>query len=128
MPSITSRDSSTCTKVRFDLRAKVGSTVLSRVIQRLPAGSQREDVLLGLDAPDDSAMLAVPAGKALVQSVDPHLKLGDLLTESFGHLGIGGLGVFDRVVKKRGREGRIIHLLLGEDHRHSNRMGKIGFT
>jgi len=50
--------------------AKVGSTVLSRVIQRLPANSRREDVLIGLDAPDDSAMLAVPPGKALVQSVD----------------------------------------------------------
>jgi selenide,water dikinase len=49
--------------------AKVGSTVLSRVMQRLPAG-RRTDVLIGLDAPDDAAMLAVPPGKALVQSVD----------------------------------------------------------
>lgn len=49
--------------------AKVGSTVLSRVIQRLPAG-RRPDVLIGLDAPDDATMLAVPPGKALVQSVD----------------------------------------------------------
>ena len=49
--------------------AKVGSTVLSRVIRRLPV-ARRADVLIGLDAPDDSAMLAVPPGKALVQSVD----------------------------------------------------------
>jgi selenide, water dikinase len=49
--------------------AKVGSTVLSRVIQRLPAG-RRPDILIGLDAPDDATMLAVPAGTALVQSVD----------------------------------------------------------
>jgi selenide,water dikinase len=49
--------------------AKVGSTVLTRVMQRLPAG-RRADVLLGLDAPDDAAMLAVPAGRVLVQSVD----------------------------------------------------------
>lgn len=49
--------------------AKVGSTVLSRVIQRLPAG-RRPDILIGLDAPDDAIMLAVPPGKALVQSVD----------------------------------------------------------
>jgi selenide,water dikinase len=50
--------------------AKVGSTVLSRVIQRLPASARRADVLIGLDAPDDCAMFAVPPGKALVQSVD----------------------------------------------------------
>jgi selenide,water dikinase len=50
--------------------AKVGSTVLSRVIQRLPTSARRPDVLLGLDAPDDCAMFAVPPGKALVQSVD----------------------------------------------------------
>ena len=49
--------------------AKVGSSVLTRVMQRLPE-KQRDDVLIGRDAPDDSAMLAVPAGKVMVQSVD----------------------------------------------------------
>ena len=49
--------------------AKVGATVLSRVLQRLPATS-REDVLIGRDAPDDCAMLAVPPGKVMLQSVD----------------------------------------------------------
>jgi len=49
--------------------AKVGATVLSRVMQRLP-DTRRDDVLIGRDAPDDCAMLAVPAGKVMVQSVD----------------------------------------------------------
>lgn len=49
--------------------AKVGTTVLSRVMERLPT-RPRDDVLIGRDAPDDCAMLVVPKGKALVQSVD----------------------------------------------------------
>jgi selenide,water dikinase len=49
--------------------AKVGSSVLARVMQRLPA-PPRADVLLGLDAPDDAAVFAIPPGKVLVQSVD----------------------------------------------------------
>ncbi len=49
--------------------AKVGSSTLTRVMQRLSAGT-RADVLVGLDAPDDAAVLMVPPGKLLVQSVD----------------------------------------------------------
>lgn len=49
--------------------AKVGSSILTRVMQRLPE-KHRDDVLIGRDAPDDSAMLAVPPGKVMVQSVD----------------------------------------------------------
>lgn len=49
--------------------AKVGASVLSRVMQRLP-DEKRDDVLIGRDSPDDCAMLAVPAGKVMVQSVD----------------------------------------------------------
>ena len=49
--------------------AKVGSTTLSRVLQKLP-NSSREDVLIGRDAADDCAMLAVPQGKVMLQSVD----------------------------------------------------------
>lgn len=49
--------------------AKVGSSVLSRVMQSLPE-QQRDDVLVGRESPDDSAVLAVPTGKVMVQSVD----------------------------------------------------------
>jgi selenide,water dikinase len=49
--------------------AKVGATVLARVMNRLTTVA-RGDVVLGLQEPDDAAVLAVPAGKVLVQSVD----------------------------------------------------------
>jgi len=49
--------------------AKVGSTVLSRVLNTLDKPS-RDDVLIGLDSPDDAAVFSVPQGKAMVQSVD----------------------------------------------------------
>lgn len=52
--------------------AKIGSTVLSRVINRLSLQNpvQRDDVIVGLNAPDDAAVLAVPDGYVMVQSVD----------------------------------------------------------
>ena len=49
--------------------AKVGSVVLSRVLARLPQ-SRRESILVGLDAPDDAAVITVPPGKVSVQTVD----------------------------------------------------------
>lgn len=49
--------------------AKVGSTVLSRVINRLQAIS-RDDIIIGLNDPDDASVSEVPAGKLVVQSVD----------------------------------------------------------
>jgi selenide, water dikinase len=49
--------------------AKVGASVLSRVMKRLPLES-RADVLIGREKPDDCAMFTVPADKAMVQSVD----------------------------------------------------------
>lgn len=49
--------------------AKVGAGTLERVLQRL-GPSPSSNVAIGLDAPDDAAMIEVPAGQALVQSVD----------------------------------------------------------
>jgi selenide, water dikinase len=49
--------------------AKVGSTVLSRVINRLQAVT-RDDIIIGLSDPDDASVTEVAAGKLVVQSVD----------------------------------------------------------
>ena len=49
--------------------AKVGSTVLSRVVNRLQPVT-RDDIVIGLADPDDAAVSEVPAGKLIVQSVD----------------------------------------------------------
>ncbi|MEW6303133.1 MAG: selenide, water dikinase SelD [Verrucomicrobiota bacterium] len=49
--------------------AKVGSDVLSRVLQRLKPVA-RPDILIGLDAPDDAALTTLAPGMAAVQTVD----------------------------------------------------------
>lgn len=54
--------------------AKVGATILSRVMQRLRDDGHlpppRKEVLVGLDAPDDCAVLAPSASLSSVHSVD----------------------------------------------------------
>ena len=54
--------------------AKVGSTVLKRVIERLThiysVNDTVKDVILGLDQADDAAVIDIPTGQLLVQSLD----------------------------------------------------------
>ena len=49
--------------------AKVGAGVLDRVLARL-GPSPAADIPIGLESPDDAALIEVPPGQALVQSVD----------------------------------------------------------
>lgn len=54
--------------------SKVGSTTLERALQRVkqnfPAYSNRSDILIGLDAPDDAAVVQIPVDQVLVQTID----------------------------------------------------------
>lgn len=57
--------------------SKVGSSVLERSLARVHhdfGGSEgaldRDDILIGLDAPDDAAVISIPTGQVLVQTVD----------------------------------------------------------
>jgi selenide, water dikinase len=53
--------------------AKISSTVLSKVLQRIQSEqprAHREDILIGLDAPDDAAVIQIPGDRVLVQTID----------------------------------------------------------
>lgn len=55
--------------------SKVGSTVLERVLHRIKQEQpshppHTKDILIGLDAPDDAAVVQVPAGQLMVHTID----------------------------------------------------------
>lgn len=51
--------------------SKVGGAVLERALARIGSGQvQRDDVWVGLAAADDGAVVTVPAGRVMVQTVD----------------------------------------------------------
>lgn len=55
--------------------SKVGSTVLENVLHRIRQEQHNQfpdskDILIGLDAPDDAAVVQVPAGKLMVHTID----------------------------------------------------------
>ena len=49
--------------------SKVGSTTLKRVLQRLQI-RESKDILIGLNSPDDAAVVQVPAGQLMVHTID----------------------------------------------------------
>lgn len=49
----------------------MGASVLSRALARLPLGAVREEVLVGLDAKDDAAVVRPPPpGHVMIQTLD----------------------------------------------------------
>ncbi len=53
--------------------SKVGSTTLERVLQRLQVEhypTRRTDIVVGLETPDDAAVVQVPTGQLMVHTID----------------------------------------------------------
>lgn len=54
--------------------SKIGSGVLAKVLRRIrleqPTQKKRNDIIIGLDAPDDAAVMQVPSGQMMVQTID----------------------------------------------------------
>jgi hypothetical protein len=57
---------------------------------------------------------------------DAVYEIGNLLAELFFDVLVGGVGVFDRVVKQGGHDCRHVELQLGQDSRHLEWMREIG--
>ena len=52
-------------------------------------------------------------------------QFGNLTTKPLFHFGVGGFRILNRVVQQGGDDGRIVHLLFGQKHGHSDRMSEI---
>ncbi|MEB3341503.1 selenide, water dikinase SelD [Okeania sp.] len=50
--------------------AKVGSRVLENVLHQISQKVKRADILMGIDNPDDAAVVRVPTDKVMVQTID----------------------------------------------------------
>ncbi|NEQ76406.1 MAG: selenide, water dikinase SelD [Okeania sp. SIO2C9] len=50
--------------------AKVGSKVLEKVLHHIQQQTQRDDILIGINTPDDAAVVRVPTDKVMVQTID----------------------------------------------------------
>ena len=50
--------------------AKVGSRVLENVLHKIPQQIKRDDVLIGMENPDDAAVVRVPTDRVMVQTID----------------------------------------------------------
>ena len=61
--------------------SKIGSGVLTKVLHRIrleqPDHKKRSDIIIGLDAADDAAVVQVPSGQVMVQSIDYFRSLVD---------------------------------------------------
>lgn len=73
--SLSAQDSSLSAQIRCaGCGSKVGSKVLQSVLYRIqqeqPIGEERKDIIIGLDAPDDAAVMQISTGQLLVQTVD----------------------------------------------------------
>jgi selenide,water dikinase len=73
--SLNTQHSSLSTQMRCaGCGSKVGSTVLERVLSRIkseqPGGEERTDIVIGLDAPDDAAVVQVPTGQLMLHTID----------------------------------------------------------
>ncbi len=70
------RELSTVTMRCGGCGSKVGATLLDRVLGRLDP-IRRDDVVVGLDAPDDASVEQLPPGVLLVQSIDAFRSMVD---------------------------------------------------
>lgn len=69
--SVVSRDRTTNDEVMYcsGCAAKVGKTILEKVLKRIEI-IENKDILIGLDRPDDAAVVRVPNGQLMVHTID----------------------------------------------------------